>query len=289
MDNRNLIDISKHRTYIEPDKSLMPAITHIGRLDFSSATRALEPHTHNGAVELCYLERGVAVFQNTQQQWKLEGGDCFVSYANELHGTGSYPLGRIKLYWIAYHTDELSRWLAGNAPDAERMKFADALGPALPRIFSGSRRMGAAIDSIIDAYLGNSSLKTIEIQTALLNLFLPLAQKKGKTRIISNEIQAVIKHIDQSLNTRVELQACADTAGISLSRFKTRFKAETGIPPGEFILRKRIDWACKLLEQEVSVTDVSIECGFSSSQYFATVFRKYMNQSPSEWLKNKVR
>ena len=279
-----VIERTKNRTYIEPNQNLMPGITHMGWLDFSSATQALKPHTHNGAIEFCYLERGVAVFSCGKQKWQLNGGDCFVSYPDEIHGTGSHPLERMKLYWIGYRPEIMTPWLTGNtATKTEQKQFESAVGIALPRTFIGSKRLGTAIGSTIDAYLGKSRFKSIEIQTALLNLFLHLADKKSKPHIISPEIQNVISYIKNNTHKDISLTEGAEIAGISLSRFKTRFKTETGIPPAEFILRERIDKSASMILKGISILDTSIECGFSSSQYFATVFRRYKNASPSEW------
>ena len=281
----NIVKLSKNRIYIEPEAGLMPGVTHVGRLDFSSATGALEPHSHNGAVEFCYLERGIAVFQSGGHKWRLKGGECFVSYADEVHGTGSRPLDRMKLFWIGYKPELLTPWLAEGCTEQERLFFEQAIGSSLPRTFSGSKMMGAALNTVIDACLGGGSFKSIEIKTALLNLFLHLASKKSKKRIISYEIRQVIEYINKRVQEEISLNDCAGIAGISLSRFKTRFKTETGVPPGEFILRKKISKSADLLMNGKSVLETSIDCGFSSSQYFATVFKRYRNMSPTSWLK----
>ena len=45
-------------------------------------------------------------------------------------------------------------------------------------------------------------------------------------------------------------------------------------PPGHFLNEWRVDMGSRLLslDQRMSILDISIECGFSSSQMFATVF-----------------
>ena len=71
-------------------------------------------------------------------------------------------------------------------------------------------------------------------------------------------------------------------ARLSESRFKTRFKREMGVPPEEFWLRQKIERATVLLKTR-NVTEVAHELGFSSSQYFATVFKRYTRVSPSRF------
>lgn len=50
------------------------------------------------------------------------------------------------------------------------------------------------------------------------------------------------------------------------------------------MLRLKIAEAVRMLErnQDLSVTAIAHELGFSSSQYFATVFRRYLRVSPGE-------
>ncbi len=74
----------------------------------------------------------------------------------------------------------------------------------------------------------------------------------------------------------------AQVARLSESRCKTRFKREIGVPPAEFWLRKKIERAIVLLKNH-NVTEVAYELGFSSSQYFATVFKRYTLVNPSQF------
>jgi AraC-like DNA-binding protein len=57
-----------------------------------------------------------------------------------------------------------------------------------------------------------------------------------------------------------------------------------GIAPHEFILRCKVETAKKFLrDQNRNVTDTAMELGFSSSQYFATVFKRFTQQTPLEF------
>jgi AraC-like DNA-binding protein len=56
-----------------------------------------------------------------------------------------------------------------------------------------------------------------------------------------------------------------------------------GIPPAEYALRLRIAEARRrLVESGATVTQVATDLGFSSSQYFATSFKRLMNMTPRE-------
>jgi AraC-like DNA-binding protein len=74
----------------------------------------------------------------------------------------------------------------------------------------------------------------------------------------------------------------AQVAGLSTSRFKTRFRKEQGVPPAEYVLRTRIGEARqRLAKPDATVTEVALSLGFSSSQYFASSFKRLTNATPS--------
>lgn len=73
-------------------------------------------------------------------------------------------------------------------------------------------------------------------------------------------------------------------SGLATSWFYQAFRAETGTSPKDYLLRRRIDHARQWLERDpdVTVAQIAHALGFSSSQYFATVFRRYEGCSPSQ-------
>ena len=54
--------------------------------------------------------------------------------------------------------------------------------------------------------------------------------------------------------------------------------------PSDYAQRIRIKRCCsKLATTEESVTEIAIEFGFGTSQYFSRVFKKYLGTTPSEY------
>jgi len=100
-------------------------------------------------------------------------------------------------------------------------------------------------------------------------------------------MQRLLQYIDDHLGDPVRVPVLAQVARLSESRCKARFKREIGVPPAEYWLRKKIDRAIVLLKKR-SVTEVAFELGFSSSQYFATVFKRYTLVNPSLFHRSKT-
>ena len=76
----------------------------------------------------------------------------------------------------------------------------------------------------------------------------------------------------------------ADAAGyvfLSQGYFTRAFREETGMSPMTFLMQIRVEHACKLLEQEdIKVSGIAAQVGFSSPQRFNAAFRKYIGMTP---------
>ncbi|NLW86704.1 MAG: helix-turn-helix transcriptional regulator [Planctomycetes bacterium] len=91
---------------------------------------------------------------------------------------------------------------------------------------------------------------------------------------------SLLAELHSSLPTRKALEFLPMSYRQACRLFRRHF----GLSPKEFQMQARIDHAKHLLTQTaMSVTDVSLELGFSSSQHFATSFRSATGCSPLEW------
>ena len=72
---------------------------------------------------------------------------------------------------------------------------------------------------------------------------------------------------------------------ISKAHLIRSFMKKTGVSPGKYLTRVRIEYAKLLLQDEdASVTYAAEASGFANANYFAKVFRKETGMSPSEYL-----
>jgi AraC-like DNA-binding protein len=117
-----------------------------------------------------------------------------------------------------------------------------------------------------------------------LLLVLDCSRKNPKAGL-SPGIGNLLRHIEEQIEEALTVGDLAEVMGLSVSRFKARFKQEIGIPPAEYVLRCKISAAKSLLALPgATVTDIAFRLSFSSSQYFATVFKRYTGGSPGSLL-----
>jgi AraC-like DNA-binding protein len=79
------------------------------------------------------------------------------------------------------------------------------------------------------------------------------------------------------------LDTLAAECGLKRTRFTHYCERITNLTPAEYLSAVRIERAAHLLtDTDASITAIAHASGFSSSQYFATVFRRARGHSPRE-------
>lgn len=99
-------------------------------------------------------------------------------------------------------------------------------------------------------------------------------------------VKQAIEYINLNFSKELSLPFIADIINVSPSHLSKKFKKETGFTVTEFINKKRIQEAKRLLQiSEHSITDIAILIGFEDPGYFTSVFRKLVGITPREYMK----
>lgn len=107
-------------------------------------------------------------------------------------------------------------------------------------------------------------------------------------KIADLSIDDAMKYINSNYQYPITLTSLAKLLNLNSSYLSLKFKSVNGIGFKEYLNNVRIGHAEKLLiETKKSITDIALECGFESSNYFGDIFRKRNGVSPSEYRKLK--
>jgi AraC family transcriptional regulator len=91
-------------------------------------------------------------------------------------------------------------------------------------------------------------------------------------------------YIAENLAQRTRLATLAHLVRMSPFHFCRAFKVSLGMPPLRYQAKRRIEYSKLLLtDPELSVTDIGLMIGFSSSSSFVTAFRKATGSTPTEY------
>lgn len=260
-----------------------------GRYEYCSAHPGLLTHTHPGTVEICYLERGCQTYRAGGREYHLVGGDVFVTAPGEPHDTGGHAEDRGILYWLNLRIPKRGQSLL-MLPPAESAALMAKLSDLPERHFAGRPVLKQIFNEVFAlCEQPVKPLVRVAVVNELVRCVLEVINCAYRHEGVhpTPPIARIVERIKSYPEREYQLLALADEVGLSLSRFKANFKAQMGIAPHEFILRCKIEAAKKLLlDERRSVTDTAMELGFSSSQYFATVFRRFTHQTPIEFRTN---
>jgi len=133
-------------------------------------------------------------------------------------------------------------------------------------------------------------LYTDHLIHALAYRFLVIGREGDPQRTVK-QVSPLPKHIlrrvierMRNLDTKSSLQVLAKESGYSRVHFVRMFRAATGYTPHNYLLKLRVDRVRELLASpKLSLTDIALECGFSSHSHLSRVFRQVLGATPSEY------
>jgi AraC-like DNA-binding protein len=213
----------------------------------------------------------------------MRGGDVFVTLPDEPHSTGGYPMETGVMYWLVLKVPRKGEGLLGLVEKESNAILHCLLDPPT-RLFHGTARTKPLFAEILRLHYNPATiLRSIRIRLAMVRLLLEIiegADRHAKAPT-SDRMAETIAMIRNNPQAEHQLRDLARHAHLSVSRFKSRFKAETGISPWQFILNARIEAAKqRLAAEKESITKIAIDLGFASSQHFATAFKRIMGVTP---------
>ncbi len=90
--------------------------------------------------------------------------------------------------------------------------------------------------------------------------------------------------IQQNFKQEITLQQAASVSGLQIHSFCRFFKSLTNRTFSDFLNEVRIAFASKLLLQsDLPVTQIALECGYSNISYFNRCFKKINKISPKDY------
>lgn len=102
----------------------------------------------------------------------------------------------------------------------------------------------------------------------------------------SENVKKALDYIHGNYEKQITLEGISRYIGISESHLRRRFRRETGMTVVDYITRYRIEKAKRLLETgEYVIGEIYEKVGFSTSQYFSIVFKRYEKISPGQYQK----
>ncbi|EAQ42938.1 MULTISPECIES: AraC family transcriptional regulator [unclassified Polaribacter] len=149
------------------------------------------------------------------------------------------------------------------------------------------QRIGAKIEKLVELEGATRITSFIEILNDLATTDdYTLLNANGyafeSTHQDSDKIEMVYKHINKNFKEHISLDEIAELVSMTVPAFCRYFKKTTGKTFTKLVNEYRVVHATKLLaESNMSITDVSFECGFNNFSHFNKLFKEFTGKSAS--------
>ena len=241
-------------------------------------------------IELVYVNKGkgkrhignhISYFNNSQLV--LIGSNLpHVGYLDRLTTNGSETLIQFKPEFLGSDFFKIPEMIAIEAM-FERAKKGIRFNIEI------KQRIGAKIEKLVE-------LDGVNRITSFLEILNDLATTDDYTLLNANgfafetipqdsdKIEIVYKHINENFKEHISLDQISELVSMTVPAFCRYFKKSTGKTFTKLVNEYRIVHATKLLaESNMSIADVSFECGFNNFSHFNKLFKNFAGKSASKY------
>ncbi len=142
----------------------------------------------------------------------------------------------------------------------------------------------AAASGQIDSLFDNA----IFAYKMLLTLHQHLSEYGTKSQN-AESIRQCVRFIEENYAQHITLTDISAAGNLSPFYVNKVFKTVLGVTPIHYLTKVRVRHGMHLLyDTSLPIDDIAQQCGFQNANYFAKVFRKYVNVSPTDFRRQKL-
>jgi AraC family L-rhamnose operon regulatory protein RhaS len=265
----------------------------------------LDWHRNEG-IEVTFLMSGKNNYACKGEQWELNVGDAAVCPPWQIHRIGSPNVNVGTLMWFiidtqirrSNQTPKLPAWIILSEDDRNKLtrlllyrssqvfhlpeKFVQPW-KKLHRILRDTGN-GCPVSSL--AITINEILyDLLEVHETTLKTENKASKEQPRSVDMVRKFFEELSDIPEQLEHSWTLCEMAKLCRISPTRFSHCCRQLTNLSPLNALNQLRVRQAEKMIQNDTkkSITEIAMECGFTTSQYFATVFKKWTGKTPTEY------
>lgn len=244
-------------------------------------------HEH---IQLYWVTDGNGILYCNSASTPISKGDVLVINSNELHFLESH--GTLAVYILTIDFTSLF----SQQMDTCHTKYLLPISQNLilfKNYIGRDPEIASCIQCLISEYTDNRIASELAVKASTYHLIVLLLRNYVEKTINEKEndarlknlkrLQEVFTYIRQNYRENIKLEQLSEKLHISNSHFCRLFKQISGKSLSDYINELRIEEAMVLLtESDLNITEIALSTGFSDSNYFSRVFKKYKKVSPSE-------
>ena len=284
--------------------NVLPGLNSIGFWNAGGAQDWGEDPHRNEGVEITFLETGTMAFAADQKKYNLRAGHFTITRPWQLHKLGAPNIGPGRLHWLIidvgvrrpHQNWHWPPWLVLTKDDLAELtrKLRHNENPvwnATAAITQSFRELARTVEawgqphaiSRLAAHLNQLFLSILEALSEQQTQETPDLTSRQRT------VELFLQEVENNPAISSELwtiNSMAEHCGMGVTAFSKYCRELVNAGPMEFLNRCRLDRAAQQLREKcgLSITEIAMSCGFNSSQYFATRFRRRFQISPSRFV-----
>lgn len=246
------------------------------------ADDVFRPHWHD-AFEILQIYERELIIDYEGEHFTALPGDMIIFGANVVHGGRSGENGCVYRA-LQFKWDEL----LDNSPLEQKM---------LTDLLNGTYHFKARIrddhanklfDDVVTAHDAGGIVQPIAEKGQLCQFIAYLMQNyMSNTYYYSNtdeRFSSLIDYIKQHFTEDLTTEKIAKQFSYSETHLCRKFKKNLGVSITDYIHMCRIEYAQHLIKEDnLSITQIAIKCGYNSYSYFSRKFTQMSVISPTEW------
>ncbi len=259
----------------------------------------LPMHFNNG-LEIVYISGGNAQWRVDNHVETVYPGSVFFTLPWQFHGNPERISPGVELFFVILElrkqypapTDNFQFHESLLLPQADEERISRTLFSSCAHCFKAGPDIEWLLPKLVKEC--SSDYPDRELMTASLARALILELERSinshtqtnETGIgnAENRVKEFLAKLQSHPEKTWTLDSMAKTCGIHRTRFSQLVRKLTADPPMMYLNRLRVAKARQELSRSrLSITEIAFKCGFTTSQYFAKVFKDYTNMSPREF------
>ena len=248
-------------------------------------------HQH-AELELGFIMEGEGIYYLENEQFPVQKGDLFLIRTNEQHCIPTIYSTELTSYNI--HIESYFLWsICSEFIDRKLLHILVNVNLPIQHHFRGRDMYIDTLRSLME----DPDRNRFQIRCTVMELLVSILKEITVPEEIATknmlsprlgDVQKAICFIHDHLASEVTLEEIAHAANMSRASLSLNFKMVTGIAPYEYLIIRRIEYALNLLrETNLSIMEISENCGFNNLANFNRVFKKMNGMTPREYRKSR--
>lgn len=252
---------------------------------------SVEEHEQR-AFEISYIVSGEGTFSTNGKKYHVKPNNIYINSKGELHSIEADRGSPLRYFYMAFDLNE--KYLSEDL--LEMREFYKKI--AVPIVNDGKILLEPFNNVFHELY--NKRKLSIEMIDAYLRQIIILTYRKysEKVEIVNapvisenssgSVVYSVIRYVDENFRNITECKEISKKLGYSYTYLAHTFKKHMGITIGNYLIRKKLEEAKRLLKLgQMSITQISENLNYVSVHSFSNSFKKYTGISPSEYIKTQ--